>query len=67
MLEDRDNEEKVGKLFDIDSLYLLILLLQTGLRKVLLTFGGTEEVALGFDLNIAQVLNILGEHFSTSN
>ena len=49
---DGESEEKFGKLFEIDSLYLLILLLQTGLRKDSLTFGATEDFEL--DLNIAR-------------
>ena len=48
---DGEYEEKLGKLFEIDSLYLLILLLQTGLRKDSLTFG--EPKLFGFDVNIA--------------
>ena len=43
-LEDRDKDERLGRFLDTDSLYRLILLLQTGLRR------GTDFLA--FCLNI---------------
>ena len=55
-LEDRDKEERLERLLDTDSLYLLILLLQIGLRL------GTDFLA--FCLNIKYLFFPFSSPFS---